>query len=707
MSIIQMLRDKAAVLLTGLIALSLIGFLVQDAFIGGGSNMFAGRTSSVGSINGNKIDVMEFNEKVRQIEESNRQQGMQSNEVMTQNIIESVWNSYIQENLIKEQVEKLGLTFTPKEMSEMLFSDDAPAEFKQLFADPNTGQYNIQAARTWFTNVKKSKKPEEIKMVNDQLINPLITRSLSEKYSSLLSMGSYVPKWMVEKMNVDNATFASLNYAVVPYGAIPDSTVKVNDDDINKYISAHKEEFKQEKSRSISYVSFEADPSSSDSAALFNKLSALKEEFRSTEDASSFVTKNGTGIPYFDGFVLKSRLAMDNKDSITTLPVGAVGGPYLDAGAYVLAKKIATRQIPDSVKVRHILIGTINPNTGAPIRPDSVAKKTADSLFMVIKAGGNFGVLAAQFSDDQGSKNNGGEYDFSSINLDLAKEFREFAFYRTTGSNEVVKTVFGYHIMEVLGQKNFGEAYKVAYLSKKIESSEETDNVASSAATQFAGNSRDLKSFEANVLKNNLNKRLADNIHEMDYTVGELPSRAFVKWVYDNKVGTVSEPVDFKNKYVVAVITGNYDEGTQVAAVARMAVEPIVRNQKKAEEIRKKIGTSPSLESIQSVSGSTVGKLDTLRFGEAFIPNVGPEQKTIGAAFNKTNQAKPSAPIEGSVGVFVVKVNSIGALPNLGVDPVAQRKSMVQQMKQYAAYGAFEALKKAAKIEDTRRAAGF
>src|SRR6188768_1778008 len=165
MSIIQMLRDKAAVLLTGLIALSLIGFLVQDAFIGGGSNMFAGRTSSVGSINGNKIDVMEFNEKVRQIEESNRQQGMQSNEVMTQNIIESVWNSYIQENLIKEQVEKLGLTFTPKEMSEMLFSDDAPAEFKQLFADPNTGQYNIQAARTWFTNVKKSKKPEEIKMV--------------------------------------------------------------------------------------------------------------------------------------------------------------------------------------------------------------------------------------------------------------------------------------------------------------------------------------------------------------------------------------------------------------------------------------------------------------------------------------------------------------------------------------------------------------
>src|SRR6478736_8629446 len=113
MSIIQQLRDKAAVLLTGLIALSLIGFLVQDAFIGRSSGLFAGRTSTVGSINGKKIDVMDFNEKVRQIEESNRQQGVQSNEAMTQNIVESVWNADIQENLITEQAEKVGLAYTP------------------------------------------------------------------------------------------------------------------------------------------------------------------------------------------------------------------------------------------------------------------------------------------------------------------------------------------------------------------------------------------------------------------------------------------------------------------------------------------------------------------------------------------------------------------------------------------------------------------
>jgi len=707
MSIIQQLRDKSAVLLTGLIALSLIGFLVQDAFIGRSSGLFAGETSSVGSINGTKIDRMQFNDRVRQIEESNRQQGMASNEVMTQNIIESIWNGYIQEELINEQTSKLGLAFTPKEMSELLFSEDAPAEFKQLFTNPNTGAFDVQAAKNWFNNVKKSKKQEEVKMVNDQLIEPLITRSLAEKYTSLLSMGAYVPKWMIEKMNADNSSVASLNYVVVPYTTISDSSIKVTDDEINKYISNHKEEFKQEKTRSIAFVSFDANPSAEDSAAVFNKLAQMKEEFKNSPDARAFVTRNGTGIPYFDGFALKNRLAMDAKDTLVSMPVGSVVGPYLDGGAYVIAKKLETRSVPDSVKVRHILVQVQDPRSGAITRPDSVAKKTADSLFAAIQAGANFGALAAQFSDDQGSKANGGEYNFSTVDLNLAKGFYDFIFYKPTGSKGVIKTEFGYHVMEVLNQKNFDEGYKVAYLSKRIESSEMTDNNASTAATQFAGNSRDLKSFDANVQKNNLNKRLADNIREMDYSVGDLANRQFVKWIYSSKVGTVSEPFDFKNKYVVAVVTGVYDEGVQSAKTARIMVEPILRNQKKAEQIKKKIGTANSLQAIANATGSSVGLVDTLRFGDAFIPNVGPEPKVIGASFNKANQGKVSAPIAGNSGVFTVQVNSVGAVSNLGIDPEGQRKAMVQQLRQYASYGAFESLKKAATIKDTRREAGF
>jgi peptidyl-prolyl cis-trans isomerase D len=706
MSIIQSLREKSAVLLTSLIALSLIGFLVQDAFIGGNKGLFSGSTSSVGSINGTAIETIDFNQKVKLMEESNRQQGMQSSEQTTQNIVDGVWNSYIQQEIISDVSEKLGIAFTPKEMGDLLFSEDAPAEFKQLFTDPNTRQYNIQAARTWLANVKKSKKTDEVKMVNDQLIEPLISRQLAEKYNSLITQGSYIPKWLLEKMNIDNSSFASMAYVMVPYATIPDSTIRISDEDISTYVQGHKEEFKQEKTRSIAFVSFDANPSATDSAALFNQLTRLKEEFVSTPNPKIFITRNNSGIPFFDGYVLKSRLAIDVKDSIVMMPIGSVVGPYLDGGSYVLARKIDTRSLPDSIKVRHILIGIVDPRTGQAIRTDSAAKKTADSIFTAIRGGADFKTLAAELSDDEGSKNNGGEYEYSSLNVGgLAKEYGDYLFYKKTGDRDIIKTEFGYHIIEILNQKNFDEAYKVAYLSKSITASEETDNAAAAAATQFAGNSRNAKSFDENVIKNKLNKRIAENIKEMDFTAANMPSRAFVKWIYNNKQGTVSEPFDFKDKYVVATVTAVYEDGVQPPSVARAQVEPIIRNQKKAKLIVSKIGSAKTLDAISTAVGQKVGEVDTLRFGDAFIPNIGPEAKVIGATFNKQNLAQVSAPIEGQTGLFTIQTKQTGVVPSAA--DAADKQRLTMQMKQYASYGTMEALKKAAKISDNRFNAGF
>lgn len=709
MSIIQQIRDKAAVLLTTLIALSLIGFLVQDAFIGKSSSAFTERTSTVGVINGQKIDAIEFNNKVNMAEQGYRSQGMQTNEMMTQNIIESIWNSYIQEGLIKSETEKLGLSLTSKELGNLLFSDKAPQEFKQLFTNPNTGQFDVQAAKNWFTNLKKSKKSEDLKMVNDQLINPLQLRLLTEKYNSLFAQGSYVPKWMLEKMNTDNSLVASVNFVSVPYATVSDSlpSLKITDAEINEYVSKHKDDFKQEKIRTVSYVLFDANPSAADSAAIYNQLNNLKAEFEATTDPKAFVTRNNTALPFFDGYALKSRLQMEAKESIGSMPNGTVIGPYLDGSSYVIAKKLDTRMLPDSVKCRHILIGTVDPRTGQQRRDDSTAKRKADSIYNALKTGSDFGLLAASLSEDEGSKNNRGEYEFSSVDMNLAKEFYNFIFYKPVGSREVVKTEFGYHIIEVLNQRKFEEGYKMAYLSKKIVASPETDNAASSAATLFAGNSRTTKAFDENVVKMNLNKRIADNVKEMDYAVSDLSSRALVKWIYENKVGSVSEPIDLKDKYVVATITGSYDEGVQPANIARMMVEPILKNKKKAAEIIKKAGSASTLDAIAAATGGQPGIADTIRFTDPFVPNLGSEPRVIGAAFDKNNQAKVSAPIEGNTGVFFIKVNQTGALPAANANLELQKKNQEMQLKQFANYSTMEALRKSAKIKDTRREAGY
>jgi peptidyl-prolyl cis-trans isomerase D len=710
MSIIQQIRDKAAILLTSLIALSLIGFLVQDAFVGGSSNLFSGNSESVGSINGKKIDVLEFNSKVNMAEQGYRNQGVQTNEMMTQNIIESIWNGYIQDELVRGEAAKIGLSMTSKELGALLFSENSPQEFQQLFTDPNTGLFDVQAARTWFSNLKKSKRSEDLKMVNDQLLNPLYTKLLTDKYTSLFTTGAYVPTWMLQKMNTDLSAVSSISFVSVPYATVSDSLdgLKVTDAEIDEYVRKHKDEFKQEKARSVAYVVFDANPTAADSLALYDQLVRLKAEFAQAADARGFVTRNNTALPFFDGFALKSRLQMSARDSIINMPVGTVVGPYLDANNYVIARKLETRMLPDSVKCRHILIGTVDPRTGQVMRSDSAAKKTADSIFAAIRSGADFGLLAASMSDDQGSKNNRGEYNFSSVDMGtLAKEFADYIFYKPTGSRDVVKTQFGYHVMEVLNQKGFEEAYKVAYLSKKILASEETDNAASAAATQFAGNSRTAKDFEANVLKASLNKRLADNIREMDYSVDGMPSRALVKWIYENKVGAVSEPFDMKDKYVVVQVTGAYEEGVQPASVARTMVEPILRNQKKAAEIKKRTGNAASLETIASTHSTQVISADTVRFADPFVANLGSEPKVIGAAFNKALQGKISGPITGQLGVFYISVKQAGALPSVSLDLNQMRQGQVSQLKQYANYSTLDALRKAADIKDTRREAGY
>ena len=706
MSIIQNIRDKSAVVLTTMISISLIAFLVQDAFVGG-NNSFDGQATSVGSVNGKDVDLVEFSKQLNLVEQNYRSQGMQTDEMMTQSIIENVWNTYIQEDLIKSEAKKLGLTITPKELGAVLFSEDAPQEFKQLFQNPNTGDFDLAAAKNWFNNVKKG-KPEDIASVNDQLLNPIEINLLTQKYTSLFSQAAYVPKWMLEKMASDNNAIASISFVNIPYGLIADSTVKVSDKEINDYVSKHKDEFKQDQVKGISYVSFSASPTKEDSLKLYNQLVSQKGEFLSATDAKSFVTRNNTALPYYDGFALRSRLQMGAKDSIISMSVGSIIGPYLDGGNYVIAKKIETRSLPDSIKVRHILVGVVDPRSGQQKRTDSAAKKTADSIYTAIKGGANFGSLAATLSEDQGSKMNGGEYNLSSVDMGtFDKDFVDYAFYKPKGSMAVVKTSFGYHVIEVLNQKNFEEGYKVAYLSKPIVASQETDVTASTTAAQFASTSKNQKSFDETVSKMKLSKSNADNIKGLDYSAGTLSSRSLVRWVFDNKVGTVSEPFDLKDQYVVAIITNEVAEGVQPASIARVLVEPILRNKKKAEAIVKKIGAEKDFTKIATQNAGITANIDTVRFGDPFLPGLGSETKVIGAAFNKKNLSNISEVIEGQSGAFFIKVNQVGAVPSESVDFAGQKRAIEQQMKQFAVYSTMEALKKSTKVVDKRREAGY
>ncbi|MEY4054169.1 MAG: hypothetical protein RL034_1087, partial [Bacteroidota bacterium] len=505
----------------------------------------------------------------------------------------------------------------------------------------------------------------------------------------------------VEKQAADNNQIASASVVFVPYATIADSTIKVSDDAIASYVKAHAAAYqKDEETRSIAYVSFSAVPSSSDSAAVYNEVVAQKQEFATTTDNAAFLSRVGSDLPFYDGYFSKSRMQQVNKDTLVKIPTGTVYGPYVDGNAFVLAKMVGIKNWPDSAKVRHILIATVDPRSGQQIRPDSIAKKLADSIKYAVAGGADFNALVQKYSDDQGSKEKVGVYDYFPQGQ-MVGAFNDFSFDKPKGTKDVVKSEFGYHYTEVLDQKNFAPAYKIAYLSKAIVASNETVTAASTAAASFVANSKSKKDFEQNALKSNLQIMNGVDIKKNDFTIAGLgKSRETVRWVYDNKVGTVSEPTEIGDAYVVAIITSIGEKGTMGVAEARPLVEGLVRNQEKAKQIIETKFKGSTLEDFVKSSGFPAQRVDSLSFASPFVPGIGAEPKVIGAAFNKALIGKNTPAIEGAAGVFAVKPENIGA--GATMQDATALKGTLLQAAQSTIFRGFEAVKKAAKITDNR-----
>jgi len=534
---------------------------------------------ALGEVNGQKLERAAFEEKLAMQEKMYASQGAQRDQ-----LIGSLWNQEVDRLLIEAECAKLGLQVTAKELSDILFSENSP--LKQEFTDPATGLFKVEDAKKAFAQIKKSKNADQIKMINQVYIQPILEQALRNKYSVLLQKSAYVPKWMVEKQAADNNQIASASVVFVPYATIADSTIKVTDNDIAAYVKAHASAYKkEEETRSIAYVAFSAVPSSADSAAVLNEVLAQKQDFAAASDNAGFLNRVGSDLPYYDGYFSKNRMQQANKDTLVKIPTGTVYGPYVDGNAYVLAKMVGIKNWPDSAKVRHILIGTVDPRSGQQIRTDSAAKKLADSIKYAVAGGADFNALVQKYSDDAGSKEKGGVYDYFAQGQ-MVGSFNDFSFDKPKGTKDVVKSEFGYHYTEVLDQKNFAPAYKIAYLSKAIVASNETVTAASTAAASFVANAKSKKDFEQNALKNNLQILNGVDIKKNDFTITGLgKSRETVRWVYDNKVGAISEPTEIGDAYIVAMITSVNEKGTMGVAEAKPLVEGFVRNELKAKQI--------------------------------------------------------------------------------------------------------------------------
>ncbi len=708
MSIIQSLREKGAWIMTAFIAFALLVFVIEEGLRSKGG--FNGSQTTLGEVDGETIDRVEFEEKMKEMEERYAQQGMPMDENTRVRQREGLWNNYIEEAILNKKYDKLGLEVTDTELGDYLYGANPPSDFKQRFTDPQTQQFDPQQAYNYMQTLKRKPNTPEYKAFFEQYFPALVKMRKREKLEAIVNQSMYVPKWLIEKTTNENAQRANFSFVNISYSTIADSTVAVSDKEVQEYVNGHKELFKQDRAMGFDYVSFSASPTTNDSNAIFQSLFNLKDSFARATNNELFLQTEGSQTPFYDGYISRKEIKIQNIDTIIRVPVGSTFGPYLDGANYTIAKMVGTKPVPEMVKVRHILIKTHdqNPQNGqfVQVRDETEAKNRVDSIEKAIKGGANFDALCLKYSDD-GNKSTGGIYD-SVPWMKMVSNFNNFIFSNDPGSKGVVKTEFGYHYIEVLAQKgSISAGYKIAYFSKPIVPSEETENLARSKAALFTTENRTQDKFNEAAKKLNLPIQNAADVKPMAPFVPGLNGSVneIVRWLFnEGKVGTVAEnPFFIGSNYVVPVVTVSYEEGIKDVKSARPNSEYRIRQQKKTAIIAQKIGNASTLEEVSKATNQPILRADSAAFNNPTFSG-GNEPKVVGAAFNKANAAKISAPITGELGVFVIKTDNVYAVANADGDVKTQQAMLQQQMRMFAQgrRNFIDAYKKSIKIKDYR-----
>jgi parvulin-like peptidyl-prolyl isomerase len=137
------------------------------------------------------------------------------------------------------------------------------------------------------------------------------------------------------------------------------------------------------------------------------------------------------------------------------------------------AKHAAEFEQPETAHVRHILLMTMDPATRTPLPTNAVAakRKQIDSLLVQIRGGADFATLAKQYSEDPGSKDNGGELpEFP--RGQMVPEFEATAFSLTNNQvSDVITTQFGYHVIQMIDKtpaKTFAYTDTLPQINKTV-----------------------------------------------------------------------------------------------------------------------------------------------------------------------------------------------------------------------------------------------
>lgn len=663
MATLQKIRSKGPLLVI-VIGLALFAFIAGDAWKV--LQPHQGK-QDVGEVNGEVLSAQDYQKMVDELSEVIKlTNGLNSlTEDQLNNVKDQVWQSYVNNKLIAEQAEKLGLKVTDAEIQSIIDQGTHPLLMQTPFRNPQTGMFDKDMLKKFlvdYANLNASQMPAQYVEYYQkmgafwQFVEKTLAQStLAEKYQSLVTKSLISNPVAAEDAFNSRTEQSDLLLAGVPYSSINDSTVQVSDSEIKDRYNEKKEQFKQlVETRDIRYIDVKVVPSDADRKAVEKEVTEYSNQLASTTaDFGTFVRSTGSSVNYSDVPVSKSVFPADVASRLDSTGVNEVYGPYYNQtdDSYNAFKLLAKVSSPDSIQFRQIQVYA---------ETEEKTKTLADSIYNALKGGADFAAIAKIYGQTgEASWVNSQSWEGSELDADNSKFINTLL---NQPVNELANISIGQAnlILQVMNKKSMQTKYKVAVVKCPVEFSKETYNAAYNKFSQFVAQNTTIESMVKNAEESGYTLMPRTDLSSAEHYVGGVRStREALKWIFAAKPGEVSPLYECgENDHLMVVALDKIHEAgyRDINSVAEM-LRAEIRRDKKAEKIMEEMKKYNSIAQVKGMKDAVSDSVKHVTFSApAYISVTRSSEPVIGAVAAKTAANKVSAPIKGNGGVYMIQV---------------------------------------------------
>lgn len=691
MAVLGKIRSKGVILIC-VIGLALFAFIAEE-FFRSCDSVSNERRAQVGEVLGDKVNVQDFQKLVDEYTNVIRMTQGRDNltdEELNQ-VKDVVWNTFVQNELVNHEAEKLGLKVTDQELQNVLNVGTNPMLLQTPFVNRQTGRFDANLLKQFLAEYKQAQGTNT--QMADQYRNlydfwtfvekTLRQQLLAQKYQALF-YGCLLSNPVSAKMAFDDENQeSSIQLASFPYSSINDNKVNVTESDLKTKYEELKSRFRQyEETRSIKYVDYQVVPSQADRKALDKTVNEYMKALRDTADPSGIIRKSGSLIAYLGIPQTKAAFPSDIAARLDSIAVGATTTPVENKSDNTLnlIKLISKTELPDSVQMRVIQVGGATADE---------ASKRADSIYTALKAGADFEAIAKKYGQT-GEKTwiTSAQYQNApSMDNDTRNYIQSI---NTLGVNEIknIKLMQANLILQVTDRRAMTSKYVAAVIKKPIEFSKETYSNAYNNFSRFVSENQTLDAMQKNASKYGFTVReRADVRNSEHYIAGVSDTREAMKWLFGAKENEVSPLYECgeNDHLLVLVLTKINKEGFR--SLEDESVKSYIRNEvirdKKAEMLMAQVKGVNSVSAAKG-KGAKVDTVNQVTFAApVFVQSTGMSEPALSGAVAATAKGKfCTQPVKGYGGVYMFQVTDKKARP-VKYDEKEYEQRQRQKMMRY------------------------